>query len=203
VGKSEPRKPGRPATTRVENLEQSAVELAPHESLRRLEANARYVLGTVGVVSAIITGFGAFGDSVARNNPGWAVPSLVLFAVGVALALLAAVGKADDVNVDDLEDVDRFYADQIEWRGRLLRVAGACVALAMVLAVLPAVQESTDSSSESGSRAPFVIFNQSLVTISPCRPFFSDERSAERCGTPAAFRRAHDGDQRANGNRSR
>jgi hypothetical protein len=203
VEPSEPQRPGRSPTTRIENLERSASELAPHESLQRLEATARVVLGTVGAISAIITGFGAFGGSVATDHLGWAIPSLVLFAAGVSLALLAAVGKADDGNFDDLEDVDRFYAEQIEWRGRLIRIASACVALALVLAVLPAVRQSTETSPEAKGRTPLVVFNQALVAISPCQSVLSGERSDEGCGTRAASRRAHDGGPRGTRNRSR
>lgn len=136
---------GRPSTTRTEGLEKAAEELAPHLSLQRVESTAKFLLGTVSLVGALITGFGAFG-SKAGDEAKWLLPSLLLVAAGIVLAVLAVIGSADEVDVDDLEDVDRYYAKQIERRGRRVRLAGVAIAAALLLAVLPAISAGDEDS---------------------------------------------------------
>jgi len=131
---------GSPPTLRSENLEQAAAQLAPHRSLERIESTARLLLGTVGLVGAVITGFGAFRDSFAAEDIGWLLPSLIAATLGLILAVTAALGTADEVNVDDLEDVDRYYSRQIKCRGRRVRGAALALAVSLLLALLPAVK---------------------------------------------------------------
>lgn|GEM_PF-3025289 len=142
---------GQPATTRVENLEAAALALAPHRSLERIESTGRFLLGTVGVVGALITGFGVLDSSTIANHVGWLLPSLIAAAFAMGLALFAAIGTGDSVQVDDLEDVDRYYSSQIRQRGRLIRLAGLALAASLLLALIPAAESG--GGSEDGAEA--------------------------------------------------
>lgn len=161
---------GQPPTRRSENLEEAARELAPHHSLGRVESTARFILGTVGIVGALITGFGAFGSSPAAEHPWWLLPSLTFTAVSIVLALFAAMGSPDEVNVDDLEDVDSYFADQIERRGTLVRMAGIALAISIVLAIAPAVIATGDSRPQGSPGSTFFFSGLTIGLLPPCHP---------------------------------
>lgn len=137
---------GEAPTTRTENLEAAAAELAPHLSLARVEASARLLLGTVTLTGALLGGFGALGSRAVADHPVWALPTLVLIAISVVLAAWSAIGSADEVQVDDLEDVSCYYDRQIELRGTLVRWAALALAAALLLAPLPVIRAATSGS---------------------------------------------------------
>jgi hypothetical protein len=151
-------------TTRTENLEAAATELAPHLSLGRVESSARLLLGAVTLAGALLGGFGALGSTVVADHPAWALPSLGLIAISVALAAWSAIGSADEVQVDDLEDVSRYYDRQIEVRGALVRWAALALAFALLLAPLPAIRAAT-----AGDDGPELELNLTPATKDPDR----------------------------------
>lgn len=173
-------------TVRVENLEAAAFDLAPHRSLERIESTGRFLLGTVGVVGALITGFGVFDSSMVANHVGWLLPSLIAAAFAMGLALFAAIGTGDSVRVDDLEDVDRYYSSQIRRRGRMIRLAGLALAASLLLALIPATE--SDSGSEGGAEAPS--FVAGFVAGASVSHLLSN-RADERYGPAASPRSRH------------
>lgn len=144
---------GAAPTTKEGQLVEAAAELAPHLSLARVEATAKLVLATVALLGTLLTGFGALGSAVVADHPLWALPSLLLAATSVTLATLAAVGKKDAVNVDDLNEVECYYATQIAYRGAMVRWAGIALAAALLLAALPLARSAMTSEAVSGGRS--------------------------------------------------
>jgi len=128
---------GEPPTLRTDGLEQAAAELAPHHSLARVDSAAKAMLGMSGLVGSVITAFGALGSDAVREHPSLALPALVLSALALACASWASVGSVEKVNVDDLSEVESFYAREIERRGTLVRASGVLLGLAILLALLP------------------------------------------------------------------
>jgi hypothetical protein len=147
---------GRLPTARTDNLRSAAEDLAPHHSLNRIESTAKFLLGTVGLVGGLVTGFGIFEGSLGADRAGWLLPCLVCAALAVILSVLAAMGGADEVNVDDLEDVDRYFSRQIERRGWLVRLAGIALAASLVLALLPAAMSGHKDDHERDGFPAFV-----------------------------------------------
>jgi hypothetical protein len=138
---------GSAPTTRTENLEAAAAALAPHRALERIEALGRLVLATASVIGGALAGFGTLGDSAVADHPGWMVPSLALAVVAIVCGLAAVLGRTTHVNVDDLAAVEHFYQCEIVRRSQFARAAVTALALAILLAVLPAIRAATSSSS--------------------------------------------------------
>jgi hypothetical protein len=161
---------GQPPTTRTDNLQLAAAELAPHLSLQRIEANARFVLATVTVVGGLLTGLGVLGDTAVSDHPAWALPSLLAAAISVAVAVWATVGSNDEVQVDDLDDVDRYYTEQIRQRGKLARIAGSMLAIALLLAVVPAIRAAATSDAPPPPELHFVSDAHPPASVGATRP---------------------------------
>jgi len=112
--------------------------LAPHESLQSVETAAGRVVGVVAVIAALSSGLGLLSATeLSDAGWGWAIPTTVLAAISVAVAIWATIPKLDEVRPGDLEDVDRFFSAQIKFRGRLVRFAACGIAAALVLTPLP------------------------------------------------------------------
>jgi hypothetical protein len=76
---------------------------------------------------------------------GWALPTVILSAISVALAVWATMPGRETVSPGDLESVRMFYADQIRVRGRLVRAAALMLAVAVLLTPLPALAATWSS----------------------------------------------------------
>jgi hypothetical protein len=126
-------------TVTDELLQSAALDLGPEKSLSRIEASAKLLIASVTVFGSVLGGFGALGSDVVAEHPALAVPSVVLVAISLALAVWAVVPAPTAVNVDDLEDLRRYYSRQIAIRGWLVRIAGILFGFALVAAILPAL----------------------------------------------------------------
>lgn len=137
---------GEVPTTTIEALESAAAALGPDRSLSRVEAGAKFLLASAAAVGAVLTGFGVLGAEVLDDRLEWALPSIALAAISIALAAWALVGNRDDVNLDDLADVASFYEHQIAWRGAVTRVAGIVFAVSILAGMAPLIAAAVDDS---------------------------------------------------------
>jgi hypothetical protein len=147
----------RPSTTRERLLQSSREELAPHKSLEAVADAAVRVVSAVSVAAILVSGLGLVSAiTLTDTGWGWALPTIILSAISVALAIWATVPSRQAVKPGDLEDVQRFFAGQIRKRGNLVRAAAISIGCAVLLTPLPALAAAFSSS-------PDVAFNVSAM----------------------------------------
>ena len=127
-------------------LARSREALAPHASLEAVsEASGRIVSG-VSITAALTSALSLAGAvGVAKVGWGYALPAVVFSATTVALAIWASIPRKDVLRPGDLEDVDRFFTDQLAFRGRLLRLSGLTLCAALASIPIPFIAGSLES----------------------------------------------------------
>jgi hypothetical protein len=136
----------RPSSTREKLLEASRAELAPHKSMEAVAEASGRVVGAFSVAAALVSGLGLVSATALTDAGwGWAVPTIVLSAISMALAVWATVPARATVSPGDLEDVADFFAGEIKRRGCLVRSAAVLFGFAMLLTPLPAVRAAWSS----------------------------------------------------------
>ncbi len=121
----------------------AAAELAPDKSVARIEDNAKYLLGGVAVIGALLTGLGVFTSDRVAAHPVALLPTVALTAASLAAAALALVPHGGGVSIDDVASIRRFYEGDIKARGRLVRAAGVLFGLSLLATSIPAIVIST------------------------------------------------------------
>ena len=142
--------PGRPPTTQERLLLASVDTLAPHESLDRVDRAASTVTTAVSIAGTVVAGLGALAaTSSSGAGIGWALPTISLAAMSVACAILASVPGASNVAPGNLIAVEEFFRSEVQRRGRLVRLAGYALAVAMLLAPAPLLVAAIDNGQAS------------------------------------------------------
>jgi hypothetical protein len=132
---------GEPLSAADQRWQQAAAELEPARSLTRAEDRAKQLVGTVSVVGVLLTGSGLVAAARLQTLPParWlAIVAVALALTGVVLALWTLLLREQDVAVNDLRGVQRWYAAQFR-RARLVQFAGMLLLGGMVLAGLASV----------------------------------------------------------------
>lgn len=133
-------------STRTRLLAKSRESLAPHESLQAVAAASAQVVSAVSVAATLTAGLSLGGAvAIAEVGWGWALPSILASALTVVLGVWATIPRTDDLHPGDLEDVDRFFSEQIRFRGRLLRAAGVSLCIAFVCIPVPFIAATVES----------------------------------------------------------
>lgn len=136
----------RTPSTRTRLLAKARESLAPHESLRAVADASARVVSAVSVAAALTAGLSLGGAvAIAEVGWGWAFPSVALSALAVVLAVWASMPRMDELHPGNLEDVDRFFTEQIRFRGRLLRASGVSLCVAFVCIPIPFIAASCES----------------------------------------------------------
>lgn len=131
---------GHRPSTRERLLIESTDTLAPHQSLDRIDKSSATVTTAVTLAGTLAGGFGAIAASRLTDvGIGYALPTVVLAAISIACAVLATVPSPGKVAPGNLVAVEEFFREQLQHRGRLVRVAAWALAVAVVLAPLPLV----------------------------------------------------------------
>ena len=147
----------RPSTTREKLLEISREELAPHKSLEAVAEASGRVVGAVSVAATLVAALGLVSaTSLSDAGWGWALPTVVLSAISVALAVWATVPSRARVRPGDLEDVQQFFDGQIKRRGCFVQAAAITFGLAVLLTPLPALAAALQPS-------PSAVLNVSAI----------------------------------------
>ncbi len=155
----------RPATTRERLLERSRDELAPHKSLEAVTEASTRVVGAVSVAATLVAALGLVSATTLSDSGWeWALPTVTLAALSVTLAVWSTVPSQATVSPGDLEDVRRFFASQINQRGRLIRAASLAFGLSVLLTPLPAVS-TTWSSSPGASFSISAVRREANVSV--------------------------------------
>jgi len=125
-------------STRERLLRESINELTPANSLRAVDDNAKHLLSSVSIAGTLVGALGLLSASeLAAVGFGWALPTLVCVAASVAVAAWVLIPVRATVSPGRLDLMDRWYAEQIKRRGRLMRISGALFAVSIPLALLP------------------------------------------------------------------
>lgn len=128
---------------------QASKYLEPSQSVERIDAYAKFNLGFVAFVSALISGFGLVGaNSIKSGGPTSYLASLtlVLALIAVLLALFSIIIRSQAVRLQNLAEIEEWFAREIK-KARYVRLS----ALFLMLSVLSAgatatVALNTDSS---------------------------------------------------------
>jgi hypothetical protein len=130
-------------TPRDEMWIAAASELSPDKSLAQIQDTGRFLVGSVAIVGTLLTGFGfVAGDAIRRASVGFSV-ALVLTLVSLTLALFALVIRTGQLRLNDLTAVERWYGQQLKWRGWAATLSGVALALALLTAGLTALTVAT------------------------------------------------------------
>jgi hypothetical protein len=126
---------GMPPTAGQRLLIDASASLAPDKTLANLDSIARLILGSVVLVTSVLTGFGLFSDVAARfrEQPQALEVPVILAILSALAALLALVPWIGRVKVDDLESLRKLFTGLVVIRS-ILVIGGLILLLAAVLA---------------------------------------------------------------------
>lgn len=125
----------------AERWQTAARYLQPENSVERIVTSAKYVIASVTVVATVLTAVGSFKVEEIAQDPlsKWLAASTgVVVAGAILLAYLPLVMKTQEVQVENLVEVERWFDNEIK-KGRFVRLAGIALSLAVVLAVITTV----------------------------------------------------------------
>ncbi len=106
--------------------------------MKVVDDSARYLLASVSIAGTIVGGLGLVSAGALANvGYGWALPALLCVAGSIAVAAWVLIPVRATISPGRLDLMDKWYADQIKRRGRLIRIAGTLFALSIPLALLP------------------------------------------------------------------
>jgi hypothetical protein len=126
-------------TRRLALLETAAESLSLDRSIERTDAAARFVIGSITVVGSVLLGLGALSADTVSTRPWTALPALTAAVLSGTLAAIALVGRYDEINVEDLDDIESGLATVLHARRRKVRIAGILLVIALGCAVAPPV----------------------------------------------------------------
>lgn len=129
-------------------LQKAAGTLGLSDSLARVEATAKYVIGLVSTVSLLTTAFGAW-SATASTNAGLALSTALLAAASVACGVGAVTPRLAKVAPANLAAVQASLEKSLVTRVWLVRASG--MLLAAALACAPFVREAPPAKAPSGA----------------------------------------------------
>jgi len=126
-------------TVTDEVLSAAAKTLTPDKSLDRAESHAKYLFSTVTIFGTLLTGFGILsGNKAVARDPWLLLLPLSLICLSLALSMFVLTPKGGNVNLDNLFDVQKYFAKLVRSRGRAILAAGILFALALI-SIIPIV----------------------------------------------------------------
>lgn len=126
----------RPTAADLRWLE-AAKELTPDKSLARSASNARFLVGTISVVAAVLTAFGVLGSGKLDGSPwllAFAGLTTILAALSVVFALWALLSRHERVRVGNIDEVKTWYDRELQRKAKA-SVAGLLLIAALTSAV--------------------------------------------------------------------
>ena len=120
----------------------AAGELTPEKSLARIEATAKQLLTGITLITTALTGFGVVNADRLRATPRLLGASIGLTALSMALALWATMGRATQVNLNDLDAIRDFYSSKIRRAARLVGLSGLTFVAALTWASAVAIADA-------------------------------------------------------------
>ena len=152
-------------TPRDEMWIAAASELSPDKSLAQIQDTGRFLVGSVAIVGTLLTGFGfVAGDAIRRASVGFSV-ALVLTLVSLTLALFALVIRTGQLRLNDLTAVERWYGQQLKWRGWAATLSGVALALALLTAGLTALTVATPEATIAATMKVHDSSSQPILSI--------------------------------------
>lgn len=125
----------------AERWQAAASYLQPEKSVERIVVSAKYVIASVTIVATVLTTVGSLKAEEIAQDPllEWLAASTgVVVASAVLLAYLPLIMKTNEVQVENLLEVERWFSNEIK-KGRFVRLAGFALSMAVALAVITAV----------------------------------------------------------------
>ncbi len=164
---------GRPPSAEEKAGFAAAANLAPKESLLRIQELAKFVFTNVAVVGTLLTGLGLFTDLGAVLEESWNLPSpfegvpVAVAALGLSLfcASLAIWPKMSSVDPSRLAEVNAWYERQIKRRGLWMTASLILFSAAILVATFTGTGSADEPEKPSISASWIGLGDEATVSI--------------------------------------
>lgn len=129
----------------------AAKELSPDKSLAQIQDSSKFLVGSVALVGALLTGFGLIASDAVRRTPLGFSLAVIFAGSSLILGLFALVPRSADLKLTDLTDVEAWFGHQIRWRRRAAAASAVALGLAILIAGATALLSSTPTPDASTS----------------------------------------------------